>query len=127
MGEWDCREGGYLRTTSSLGTSGFSRVGKWLKNSPQKGIWFRNIYLICAIPKKYSRKYIKRRQRKPFNNLFIFFQAKTIPFDVNFMNFEDPDVFKRMTGPDYQKYWKETYGYDWVNQEKLVGMFGNQL
>ena len=39
------------------------------------------------------------------------------------MNFEDPDVFERLTGPDYQKYWKETYGFDWVNQEKTIGMF----
>ena len=51
----------------------------------------------------------------------IFFQAGTIPFDINFMNFEDPDVFKRLTGPDYKKYWRETFGYDWVNQEKLIG------
>ena len=50
-------------------------------------------------------------------------QARSIPFDVNFMNFEDPDVFERLTGPDYQKYWKETYGFDWVNQEKTIGMF----
>ena len=49
-------------------------------------------------------------------------QAATIPFDVNFMNFEDPDVFQRLTGPDYQKYWKETFGYDWVNQEKTIGL-----
>jgi hypothetical protein len=38
------------------------------------------------------------------------------------MNFEDPNVFQRMTGPEYKKYWKETYGYDWINQEKSRGM-----
>jgi hypothetical protein len=54
--------------------------------------------------------------------LYYFFQSRIIPFDVNFFNFEDPDVFRRLTGPDYQKYWKETYGYDWIKQEKLIGM-----
>jgi hypothetical protein len=37
------------------------------------------------------------------------------------MNFEDPEVMQRMTGPEYKKYWKETYGYDWINQEKVKG------
>ena len=44
-----------------------------------------------------------------------------VPFDVNFLNFEDPEVFKRLTGPDYKKCWKETFGYDWVNQQKIIG------
>ena len=39
------------------------------------------------------------------------------------MNFEDPAVFERMTGPDYQKYFKETYGVDWVSKEKLIGLY----
>jgi hypothetical protein len=50
--------------------------------------------------------------KKLFNALV--FQAKTIEFDVNFANFEDPDVLERFTGPDYVKYWKETYGFDYV-------------
>ena len=35
------------------------------------------------------------------------------------MNFDDPDVLERMTGPDYKKYWKTTYGFDYVT--KLEG------
>jgi hypothetical protein len=38
------------------------------------------------------------------------------------MNFEDPAVFERLTGQDYQKYWKETFGVDWVNKEKVIGI-----
>ena len=34
------------------------------------------------------------------------------------MNFEDPDVLERFTGPDYVKYWKDTYGYDNVAKLK---------
>jgi hypothetical protein len=50
--------------------------------------------------------------------------VKTIDFDINFLNFEDPEVFERLTGPDYEKYWKESYGFDYVakiDQYKLVG------
>jgi hypothetical protein len=43
----------------------------------------------------------------------------TIDFDINFLNFEDPDVLARLTGPDYKKYWKATYGVDYVT--KLPG------
>ena len=32
------------------------------------------------------------------------------------MNFEDPEVLERLTGPDYVKYWKETYGFDYVTK-----------
>jgi hypothetical protein len=45
--------------------------------------------------------------------------VNTIEFDVNFLNFEDPDVLARMTGPDYARYWKESYGVDYV--AKLPG------
>ncbi len=38
------------------------------------------------------------------------------------MNFEDPAVFERLTGQDYQKYWKEIFGVDWVNKEKVIGI-----
>lgn len=44
---------------------------------------------------------------------------RTIDFDVNFLNFEDPAVLARFTGPDYVQYWKETYGFD--NVIKLAG------
>jgi hypothetical protein len=37
------------------------------------------------------------------------------------MNFEDAAVLERMTGRNYRRYWKETYGVDWVNKEKFVG------
>jgi hypothetical protein len=33
---------------------------------------------------------------------------------VNFANFEDPDVLERLTGPEFTKYWKETYGVDFA-------------
>ena len=46
-------------------------------------------------------------------------QAKTINFDVNFVNYEDPEVLERFVGPEYEKYWKKTYGYDYVT--KLPG------
>ncbi len=38
----------------------------------------------------------------------------TIKFDVNFLNFEDPDVLERFTGPDYEKYMKNTFGFDYT-------------
>ena len=41
--------------------------------------------------------------------------VKEMPFDVNFFNMEDPDVFKRMRdskkGPAL---WKKTYGFDFT-------------
>ncbi len=40
----------------------------------------------------------------------------TIDFDVNFLNFEDPDVFERFTGPNYEKYMKATYGFDFAQK-----------
>ena len=46
-------------------------------------------------------------------------QVNTIDFDINFLNFEDPDVLARLTGPNYEKYWKDTYGVDYVT--KLPG------
>ena len=45
---------------------------------------------------------------------------KTIDSDVNFMNFEDPEVFERFTGPDYEKSWKATYGFDKVVKAQAV-------
>jgi hypothetical protein len=39
------------------------------------------------------------------------------------VNFEDPEVLQRLVGPDMKKYWKETYGFDWVHQGDLVGRF----
>ena len=43
-------------------------------------------------------------------------QVGTIPFDVDFVNFDDPEVLGRFTGPDYKKYWSETYGFDFVTK-----------
>jgi hypothetical protein len=40
--------------------------------------------------------------------------VNTIPFDVNFFNFEDPEVLEKFTKPGFEKYWKETYGFDFV-------------
>jgi hypothetical protein len=30
------------------------------------------------------------------------------------LNFEDPDVLERLTGPDFEKHWKSTYGVDFA-------------
>jgi hypothetical protein len=49
----------------------------------------------------------------------LFNKVKTIEFDVNFVNYEDPAVLERFIGPEYEKYWKTTYGYDFVT--KLPG------
>jgi hypothetical protein len=60
------------------------------------------------------------------NKQFLCFQAKTIDFDVNFLNFEDPAVLERLTGPDYEKFWKESYGFDNVSRnegDKVLGKF----
>jgi hypothetical protein len=54
-----------------------------------------------------------------------FFQAKTIEFDVNFLNFEDPEVFERFTGPDFEKYMKTTYGFDQAIQLEHTKLVGN--
>jgi len=43
-------------------------------------------------------------------------KARTMKFDKRFFNFEDPEVFKEMTGKDYQKNFKEVYGYDFVSR-----------
>jgi ribosomal protein S18 len=53
----------------------------------------------------------------------IHFQARTIDFDVNFLNFEDPEVLQRMVGPEYKLYWKTTFGVDWVHQQGLIGEY----
>ncbi len=33
---------------------------------------------------------------------------------MNFLNFQDPAVFERFTGPDFEKHMKTTYGFDFV-------------
>jgi hypothetical protein len=38
---------------------------------------------------------------------------------VNFVNYEDPEVLEHFIGHDYEKYWKTTYGYDFIT--KLPG------
>ena len=39
----------------------------------------------------------------------------TIPFDKRYLNFDDPEVFKLMTGNDLEKNWKETFGFDFAS------------
>ena len=41
-------------------------------------------------------------------------QVGLIDFDVNFLNFEDPEVLAKLTGDDYESHWKATYGVDFV-------------
>ena len=69
----------------------------------QSSVW----YSFCLelngkqIPHQVLKKYSK-------------FQVATIEFDVNFLNFQDPAVFERFTGPDFEKNMKTTYGFDFV-------------
>ena len=44
-------------------------------------------------------------------------QAKTIKFNKNFFNFEDPEVLYSFMDPKQKSIWKKTYGYDYVNME----------
>lgn len=42
-------------------------------------------------------------------------KAETIPFNVNFLNMEDPKVFKAFTNAKSGvELWKKTYGFDFV-------------
>jgi len=41
-------------------------------------------------------------------------KAKSVKFDKRFFNLEDPAVFEKMTGKDFKKQMKETYGFDFV-------------
>ena len=43
-------------------------------------------------------------------------KVEEVPFDKNFLNMEDPKVFKAMTDPKKgPKLWKKTYGMDFVD------------
>jgi hypothetical protein len=53
-------------------------------------------------------------------------QARTIDFDINFLNYEDPEVFERLTGPDFEKHMKATYGMDYVAKLATVQQMGNE-
>jgi len=44
-------------------------------------------------------------------------KAKTIKFNKNFFNFEDPEVLYSFMDPKQKSIWKKTYGYDYVNME----------
>ena len=42
-------------------------------------------------------------------------KVEVVPFDINFLNMEDPKVFKAMTHPKLgPELWKKTYGMDFV-------------
>ena len=42
-------------------------------------------------------------------------KVKTLPFDINFFNLEDPKVFKAMTDPvKGEALWRKTYGFDFA-------------
>ena len=43
---------------------------------------------------------------------------KTYPFDKRFLNFEDPEILKMMTGKDQSIHWKEAYGFDHASPSK---------
>ena len=54
-------------------------------------------------------------------------QVPTIGFDINFLNFEDPVVLERLTGPHYKHQWQSSYGFDFVTKDegevKILGKF----
>jgi hypothetical protein len=41
------------------------------------------------------------------------------------LNYEDPEVFERLTGPDFEKHMKATYGYDHVMKIEQTIMVNN--
>jgi len=43
-------------------------------------------------------------------------KVKPVEYDKRFFNFEDPEVFKMMTGKNFEQNWKEAYGFDFVAQ-----------
>ncbi|XP_023324173.1 uncharacterized protein LOC111698145 isoform X2 [Eurytemora carolleeae] len=43
-------------------------------------------------------------------------QVTTYPFDNRFLNFEDPEVLKYMTGKNKTQKWREVYGYDFASK-----------
>ena len=45
--------------------------------------------------------------------MFNIFQARTIDYDPNFLNFDWAAV-ERLSGPDFEKYFKQTYGVDYA-------------
>ena len=46
----------------------------------------------------------------------------TIDFDINFLNFEDPDIFEKFTAKDFEKLWKTTYGMDYIIRDEATGL-----
>ena len=45
----------------------------------------------------------------------------TIEFDIKFLNFEDTEVLERLTGPDFEKLMKATYGMDYIVRDEAGG------
>jgi hypothetical protein len=45
---------------------------------------------------------------------------------VNFLNFQDPAVFIRLTGPDFEKHMKTTYGFDFVIKTETTKKDGKE-
>ena len=56
-------------------------------------------------------------------------KVKEIPFDKNFLNWEDPKVFKAYTNSkEYaKKLWKKTYGFDFVGIMPALGKASNSI
>ena len=74
-------------------------------------------YVLCCVKKLLLMK--KSWLDCYFNTYFAtFLQVSTIDFDINFLNFDDPEVLERLTGPDFEKLMKETYGLDFVTKDE---------
>ena len=56
-------------------------------------------------------------------------KVKEIPFDINFFNWEDPEVWKAFTSSRQNsiKVWKKTYGFDFVGIMPGIGHETNSL
>ena len=75
------------------------------------------LILLCCVKKLLLMK--KSWLDCYFKTFFAtFLQVSTIDFDINFLNFDDPEVLERLTGPDFEKLMKETYGLDFVTKDE---------
>ena len=55
-------------------------------------------------------------------------KVEEVPFDINFLNMEDPEVFKAMTDPkNGPKLWKKTYGMDFVDFAPVIKINNNEV
>ena len=76
---------------------------------------FFSLLLFCCF---YNAEFCKIIPLQNDLKLNIFLQARTIEYDVNFLNFNS-DAIRRLSGPDYEQHWKSSYGFDFVSKPEL--------